>query len=132
MTKADSTNKREHFMKFLSKKCSLNSKCYIVFYPINYSSCVIILHNNMKNCCQFVVNSDLMCRKPLILLGFLVEWLHRRKKNYFSYCIRICKKHYCSINTDTHTTCWRHTIFHSSEEILIKHLCLIIAAVAKL
>ena len=76
MTKANPTKKREHLLKFLSKKCSLHSKCYIVFYPVNYSYCVTILQIDTKNCCQFVVNSDLGCRKPLILLGFLVQRLH--------------------------------------------------------
>ena len=79
MTKANPTKKREHLLKFLSKKCSLHSKCYIVFYPVNYSYCVTILQIDTKNCCQFVVNSDLGCRKPLILLGFLVQRLHCRE-----------------------------------------------------
>ena len=58
------------------KKCSLYSKYCIVFYPYNNSFCFTILQNYMKNCCQFVVNSDLRCRKPLILLDFLVQRLH--------------------------------------------------------
>lgn len=46
------------------KKCSLDSKCCIAYLLFNYSSCVAILRFRKKNCCQFVVNSDLKCRKP--------------------------------------------------------------------
>ena len=75
MTKADPTKKRTP-LEISFNKCSLNSKCYIVFRPANNSYCITILQNYTKNCCQFVVNSDLMCQKPLILLGFFVERLH--------------------------------------------------------
>ena len=78
MTKADPTKKRTP-LEISFNKCSLNSKCYIVFRPANNSYCITILQNYTKNCCQFVVNSDLMCQKPLILLGFLVERLHCRE-----------------------------------------------------
>lgn len=79
MTKADPTKKRTP-LEISFNKCSLNSKCYIVFRPANNSYCITILQNYTKNCCQFVVNSDLMCQKPLILLGFLVERFHCGEK----------------------------------------------------
>ena len=79
MTKADPTKKRTP-LEISFNKCSLNSKCYIVFRPANNSYCITILQNYTKNCCQFVVNSDLMCQKPLILLGFLVERFHCREQ----------------------------------------------------
>ena len=44
----------------------------------------------MKNCCQFVVNSDLRCRKPLILLDFLVQRLHCGEQHAFvKACLKI-------------------------------------------
>ena len=69
-------NKKENTSWISFKKCSLYSKYCIVFYPYNNSFCFTILQNYMKNCCQFVVNSDLRCRNPLILLVFLVQRLH--------------------------------------------------------
>ena len=69
-------NKKENTSWISFKKCSLYSKYCIVFYPSNNSFCITILQNHMKNCCQFVVNSDLRCRNPLILLDFLVQRLH--------------------------------------------------------
>ena len=62
-----------------------------MFYPVNYSYCVTILQIDTKNCCQFVVNSDLGCRKPLILLGFLVQRLHRGEID----CLKPFDGHYC-------------------------------------
>ena len=88
MTKADPTKKRTP-LEISFNKCSLNSKCYIVFRPANNSYCITILQNYTKNCCQFVVNSDLMCQKPLILLGFFVERLHcGDTKNAFIFSSR--------------------------------------------
>ena len=112
MTKADPTKKRTP-LEISFNKCSLNSKCYIVFRPANNSYCITILQNYTKNCCQFVVNSDLMCQKPLILLGFLVERLHCREEENISYCCGVGHEHYKSVNTVTDTTCRRHTIFQS-------------------
>lgn len=89
MTKADPTKKRTP-LEISFNKCSLNSKCYIVFRPANNSYCITILQNYTKNCCQFVVNSDLMCQKPLILLGFLVERFHCGEKHAFvKACLKI-------------------------------------------
>ena len=118
MTKADPTKKRTP-LEISFNKCSLNSKCYIVFRPANNSYCITILQNYTKNCCQFVVNSDLMCQKPLILLGFLVERLHCGEQQHIPDACAVGKQHDKSVNAEAETACRRKSVLKRGDVIVI-------------